>query len=58
MRSALAEVGLLRERLEQENAYLKEEIRAARHHEGIIGASPATEATLRRSISSRARTPR
>lgn len=47
LRSALAEVGLLRERLEQENAYLKEEIRAARHHEGIIGASPATEATLR-----------
>ncbi len=47
LKSALAEVGLLRERLEQENAYLKEEIRAARHHEGIIGASPATEATLR-----------
>ena len=47
LKSALAEVDRLRERLEQENAYLKEEIRAERHHRGIIGGSPATEATMR-----------
>ncbi|WP_457106607.1 sigma 54-interacting transcriptional regulator [Methylobacterium sp. P5_C11] len=45
--SALAEVDSLRERLELENAYLKEEIRAERHHQGIIGRSPAIAATLR-----------
>ncbi|KAA0121820.1 PAS domain S-box protein [Methylobacterium sp. P1-11] len=45
--SALAEVDSLRERLELENAYLKEEIRAERQHQGIIGRSPAIAATLR-----------
>ncbi|MGX5776102.1 sigma-54 interaction domain-containing protein [Methylorubrum zatmanii] len=49
LRSARAEVDSLRERLEQENAYLKEEIRAESHHQGIIGRSPAIEA-LRRQI--------
>jgi PAS domain S-box-containing protein len=47
LKSALAEVDSLRERLELENAYLKEEIRAERHHQGIIGHSPAIAATLR-----------
>nr|WP_279596631.1 sigma 54-interacting transcriptional regulator [Methylobacterium sp. J-001] len=47
LRSALAEVDSLRERLELENAYLKEEIRLESHHQGIIGRSPAIEATLR-----------
>ncbi|CAO4177972.1 Transcriptional regulator, Fis family [Methylorubrum aminovorans] len=44
LRAALAEVDSLRERLEQENAYLKEEIRAESHHQGIIGRSPAVGA--------------
>ena len=47
LRHALAEVDSLRERLERENAYLKEEIRRESHHQGIIGGSPAIEATLR-----------
>lgn len=47
LRSALAEVDSLRERLELENAYLREEIREGGHHQGIIGRSPAIEATLR-----------
>ncbi|GLS43752.1 sigma 54-interacting transcriptional regulator [Methylobacterium brachythecii] len=47
LRTALAEVDSLRTRLELENAYLKEEIRAESHHQGIIGRSPAIEATLR-----------
>lgn len=49
LRHALAEVVSLRERLELENAYLKEEIRAGSHHQGIIGQSPAIEA-IRRQI--------
>ena len=49
LRQALAEVVSLRERLELENAYLKEEIRAGSHHQGIIGKSPAIEA-IRRQI--------
>nr|WP_082523871.1 sigma 54-interacting transcriptional regulator [Methylobacterium sp. Leaf399] len=47
LRRALAEVDSLRERLELENAYLREEIREGGHHQGIIGRSPAIEATLR-----------
>lgn len=47
LKAALAEVDSLRERLEQENAYLKEEIRAESRHQGIIGRSPAIEAVLR-----------
>ena len=47
LRTALAEVDSLRARLELENAYLKEEIKAESHHQGIIGRSPAIEATLR-----------
>ncbi|WP_244533783.1 sigma 54-interacting transcriptional regulator [Methylobacterium aquaticum] len=49
LRHALAEVVSLRECLELENAYLKEEIRAGSHHQGIIGQSPAIEA-IRRQI--------
>jgi len=49
LHQALAEVDSLRERLELENAYLKEEIRAGSHHQGIIGRSPAIEA-IRRQI--------
>ncbi|XYD11476.1 sigma 54-interacting transcriptional regulator [Methylobacterium sp. NMS12] len=49
LRQALAEVVSLRERLELENAYLKEEIRAGSHHQGIIGRSPAIE-VIRRQI--------
>ncbi|CAA2100364.1 Formate hydrogenlyase transcriptional activator [Methylobacterium bullatum] len=47
LRQALAEVDSLRQRLELENAYLREEIREGGHHQGIIGRSPAIEATLR-----------
>ena len=43
LRAALAEVDSLRERLERENAYLKEEIRQESRHLGIIGRSPAVE---------------
>lgn len=41
LREALAEVAALRDRLEQENAYLQEEISAARAHHDILGDSPA-----------------
>ncbi|MGE4218291.1 MAG: sigma 54-interacting transcriptional regulator [Alphaproteobacteria bacterium] len=47
LRRALEEVEELRKRLELENAYLKEEIRLESLHQGIIGRSPAIEATLR-----------
>ncbi|RXF68484.1 sigma 54-interacting transcriptional regulator [Hansschlegelia zhihuaiae] len=47
LKAALAEVGALRERLELENAYLKEEIRQEGRHRGIIGKSAAIETTLR-----------
>ena len=41
LRHALAEVDHLRERLEQENEYLQEEIRTETRHRGIIGRSAA-----------------
>lgn len=41
LRAALAEVDRLREKLEQENAYLQEEIRISRNYGGIIGSSAA-----------------
>jgi len=47
LRAALAEVDRLRERLEQENAYLQEEIRIEMNATGIIGKSEAVQATLR-----------
>lgn len=43
LRTALAEVAELRDRLEQENAYLQEEINTERAHHAIIGASAAIE---------------
>jgi PAS domain S-box-containing protein len=47
LRAALAEVGQLRERLEQENAYLQEEIRIETNPRGIIGRTAAVQQTLR-----------
>lgn len=47
LRAALAEVDSLRERLELENAYLQEEIRAESSHRGIIGRSAAVQKVLR-----------
>jgi len=46
LRSALAEVDRLRERLEMENAYLQEEIRGENNHHEIIGASASVRALL------------
>ncbi|MEM9231926.1 MAG: PAS domain S-box protein, partial [Pseudomonadota bacterium] len=43
LKDALEEVAALRDRLEQENAYLQEEIKSERAHHAIIGKSPATE---------------
>jgi PAS domain S-box-containing protein len=45
--AALAEVDQLRERLEQENAYLQEEIRTETNPRGIIGRTAAVQKTLR-----------
>jgi len=39
LRTALAEVDRLRERLQRENAYLQEEIALERNHRGVIGRS-------------------
>jgi PAS domain S-box-containing protein len=47
LRDALSEVGRLREKLERENAYLQEEIRAEGNRRGIIGKSPAMQQILR-----------
>jgi hydrogenase-4 transcriptional activator len=41
LRNAMEEVQALRERLEQENAYLQETIATERAHHDIIGSSPA-----------------
>jgi formate hydrogenlyase transcriptional activator len=46
LRDALAEVDTLKERLEQENAYLREEIGDVRQHADIIGTSAATRRLL------------
>lgn len=43
LHAALAEVEQLRRRLEQENAYLQEEIRISGNHRGIIGRSDAIQ---------------
>src|SRR5512138_1122213 len=47
LRTALAEVQQLRERLEQENQYLQEEIRIETNARGIVGRSEASQAILR-----------
>lgn len=47
LRAALDEVDSLRKRLELENAYLQEEIRAESSHRGIIGRSAAIQKVLR-----------
>ncbi len=46
LRTALDEVAELRDRLEQENAYLQEEINTERAHHAIIGTSTAIRQTL------------
>ena len=48
LRDALAEVAALRDRLEQENAYLQEAITSERAHHAIIGTSPAVRQTVSR----------
>lgn len=48
LRQALQEVADLRDRLEQENAYLQEEINSERAHHTIIGTSTAITQTLAR----------
>jgi PAS domain S-box-containing protein len=48
LREALDEVAALRDRLEQENAYLQEAIISERAHHDIIGTSPATRQVLAR----------
>lgn len=48
LKSALQEVADLRDRLEQENAYLQEEINTERAHHSIIGVSAAMEQVLER----------
>jgi PAS domain S-box-containing protein len=48
LKSALQEVAQLRDRLEQENAYLQEEINSERAHHAIIGTSAAAAQVLAR----------
>ncbi|WP_424972688.1 sigma 54-interacting transcriptional regulator [Dinoroseobacter sp. S76] len=48
LRNALGEVAELRDRLEQENAYLQEEINSERAHHTIIGKSAAIEQIVAR----------
>ncbi|MGP6086318.1 sigma 54-interacting transcriptional regulator [Antarctobacter jejuensis] len=48
LRDALSEVAALRDRLEQENAYLQEAISSERAHHDIIGTSPAIRQTVKR----------
>ena len=47
LRTALAEVDHLRQRLERENEYLQEEIRVETRHRGIIGRSAPIERVMR-----------
>ena len=47
LREAMAEVDALRDRLEQENAYLQEEISSARAHYDVVGKAPAIQRTLK-----------
>ena len=48
LKTALQEIADLRDRLEQENAYLQEEINSERAHHTIIGTSTATQQVLAR----------
>lgn len=48
LHEALAEVAALRDRLEQENAYLQEAITSERAHHNIIGISPAIRQVVTR----------
>lgn len=55
LHEAIEEIGVLRDRLEQENAYLQEEISSERAHHEIVGRSPAIR-NLRTQIDLVART--
>lgn len=46
LHEAMEEVAMLRDRLEEENAYLQEEIQNERAHYDIVGKSPAINRTL------------
>lgn len=46
LRDALTEVDKLKERLQHENEYLREEVRAASNHTDIIGTSPAIQKAI------------
>ena len=46
LREALAEVETLRDRLQAENAYLKQEVRSEGRFDSIVGESPALKAVL------------
>ncbi len=46
LREALAEVETLRDRLQAENAYLKEEVRSEGRFDSIVGESPALKTVL------------
>jgi len=48
LRDALEEVAALRDRLEQENAYLQEAVSSARAHKDIVGTSAIIRQTLAR----------
>ncbi|WP_375689192.1 sigma 54-interacting transcriptional regulator [Pseudooceanicola sp. LIPI14-2-Ac024] len=47
LHDAMEEVAALRDRLEQENAYLQEEISSARAHHDIVGQAPSVQRTLK-----------
>ncbi|OWU85826.1 histidine kinase [Oceanicola sp. 22II-s10i] len=47
LHDAMAEVDALRDRLEQENAYLQEEISSARSYYDVVGQAPAIQRTLK-----------
>lgn len=48
LHQAFAEIEELKERLEQENIYLREEISLAHHHASVIGQSPAIREVLKK----------
>jgi formate hydrogenlyase transcriptional activator len=47
LKAALAQIESLKNRLEQENRYLQQEICEQGHHRDIVGSSPALQQTLR-----------
>ncbi|SDZ50239.1 PAS domain S-box-containing protein [Jannaschia faecimaris] len=58
LQGAMAEIADLRDRLEQENAYLQEEIASERAHHDIVGTSAATARVIARlEVAARLATP-